>query len=729
MTRRPQLATIARASRAARIAAAVSLVVALSAFVASFSLLSLDYDAGGRLAELERRGELVPLPRWDVRDAACRDEENGAPACLEIGDPREEVLPLKQPDAKADADARRAGHVVLSMELTEPLRAWLTARPRAVLLVARQAHNETWARAGGRSLHAVGMGNDVALHFRTADLLGSGTRAIELVIDRAGLPWYGPADIPPVLVTPDALPLAQSLATRLRFASDLQSQLEIGFPLLFAGVALVLDHSPVFALASAYGTLRALRAAFVAHLLHEKIAFEAAWPFLYAGLNAACALALAATAWVLTGGRLRGRAGHVAAGLALLVVGTFLFAQARVPEFEIVADLWADAAGAAAGLALCAFNAARFFRKEATLSQDAPAFGATSKATGIVVGTLVIAGLALHGWVNAQELLGSGGGPSRNPLDWRHVMLFPLLLTASLASVGSLARRMTLFARRIAHDALVAKEVSLARELHGRTLPPRAGGERPHAWRLFHVPASTLAGDWVDARHVTLSDGTRLLLACVVDVTGHGLGAALVTGAICAQWRFWCRTLDGLPREEYEATKETRLAGAALALHGALLAVGREDTCTAVFLAHDPKAGELVYLTCGHPGILHARAEGRVDYLKTTASGLGHAFLPEPDRAGLRSKIARTSPGDVIALYSDGLVPPSESLTSWVRRVQKGVGKSAPPFARTLASQVRANRAAFRADRSSEDDVTLLLVALDRDTTASEQAGRTGSLG
>ncbi|MCA2962237.1 MAG: serine/threonine-protein phosphatase [Silvanigrellales bacterium] len=743
MQKSTALPTLAKRNPLARWVARASLVVALVTFVGTFSLLALDYDANERFSDLETRGLLVPLPKWEARDAKCQSASFHGPQCLELGLGRVETLPMPAPDG-ATAD-----HVVLRPELGPAARAWLAARPWAVLWAPRQAHNETWMSAGTTSARAVGMGNDVTLYFPTAK--DADDPQIQMIIDRTALAWYGPADISPALIDPAALADAQSLTTRLAFASDLQSQLEIGFPLLVAGVSLVLDHSPVFALASAYGTLRALRGAFVVHLLHGKLGFEGAWPFVYAGLNAACAVALCALAHVLSGGRVRTR---VLAPFAVAVATVFLVAQARHPDFELVADMWADGFGSALGLVACTWNflgraravyasrpgrtqtsansSSATSRREEHKNRVAPLSAQeTSHAVAAVVALLLFGGLGLHAAVNISELLGAGEGTSRNPLDWRHAMLFPALLTASLVKVGSLARGLVLYARRITHDALVSAEVELAREVHGRTLPPRHGHTGTHAWRIFHAPCSSLGGDWVDARSLVLHDGTPVLAACVVDATGHGLGASLVTGIICSQWRLWCRRLQGMEAETFAGQKETLLSEAAATIHAALVAVEREDNCTAVFLLHNSRTGEVTYLTCGHPGVLMRRARGPVEYLRTHATGLGVSFAPRPTAATWRASSTTSAPGDTFALYSDGLVPPGKAITSWLKRIQRLALSPSFAFPGFLAAQVRENRTSYRLEPDLEDDITLLLVSYEQRSVEShtepeEASCRTG---
>lgn len=57
-----------------------------------------------------------------------------------------------------------------------------------------------------------------------------------------------------------------------------------------------------------------------------------------------------------------------------------------------------------------------------------------------------------------------------DPLDWRHMMLMPALLTAGLLEVGSIAKRMLTFGHEMAEKAVIEKELMVGRDVQARML-------------------------------------------------------------------------------------------------------------------------------------------------------------------------------------------------------------------------------------------------------------------
>jgi sigma-B regulation protein RsbU (phosphoserine phosphatase) len=170
-------------------------------------------------------------------------------------------------------------------------------------------------------------------------------------------------------------------------------------------------------------------------------------------------------------------------------------------------------------------------------------------------------------------------------------------------------------------------------------LPTEVPGAR-FAW-VFE-PCTQLAGDFLnvfrpDDRHVGL---------CVLDVSGHGVAAALLTVAVSQL----LARVAGAPREgpdrpaavpptEVAARLGRQLTAEATAGHALSLLYG--------VLALD--SGELRFVSAGHPGPVHL-TEGRPPAkLEVTGFpiGVGGGRYTE-QRVSLR-------PGDRVVLYSDGL--------------------------------------------------------------------------
>jgi len=182
--------------------------------------------------------------------------------------------------------------------------------------------------------------------------------------------------------------------------------------------------------------------------------------------------------------------------------------------------------------------------------------------------------------------------------------------------------------RRVRADA----EMQLAREIHASLVPELSLAAPGCELYGRSIPASEVGGDLVDG---LLVDGRPL--ACVADVSGHGVPAGTLLGLLKAGVRTRLRTA-GDP-------------GAVLAdVNDVLCELTRPNTFATAAMLSLAADGSVAYALAGHPPILHARrAERRVVRL-----GLGGMALGI--RPGERYPVGRAelAPGDVLAVLTDG---------------------------------------------------------------------------
>ncbi len=203
-------------------------------------------------------------------------------------------------------------------------------------------------------------------------------------------------------------------------------------------------------------------------------------------------------------------------------------------------------------------------------------------------------------------------------------------------------------------------------------------------------------GDWFDA--VPLGRG-RIALS-VGDVVGHGAPAVAVMGQL--RTVLTEALMSGLPAAEALAR-----------LNGYALRVPAARTATACLAVIDPAAGEVKYGGFGHPAPLVVAAAGNTRFLPMPPSGpLGVA----QDPAVLRS--ARLAAGEVLLLYSDGLVQrPGRSLHDGMEDLAKVASAAAWEIPMTRDPGPLADRvcglAVERLTRSGHaDDVAVLAAEL-----------------
>ena len=244
-----------------------------------------------------------------------------------------------------------------------------------------------------------------------------------------------------------------------------------------------------------------------------------------------------------------------------------------------------------------------------------------------------------------------------------------------------------------------ADRLNQAREVTARlqrALLPSAVPVLPQA-RIaarYLVASQELAagGDWLDA--IPLAGGTVALV--VGDVVGHGLAAA----AAMAQLRaVLTELLVAEPDLAVVLSRVDAFAERTPALRATTLALA----------VVDPAAGSLWYATCGHPAPLIVSADGATRYL--AASGAG------PVGTGSAPVLAadRLLPGEVILLYSDGLIErPGRTLTESMNELaaaaadaaaDRGMAGGARASAAERVSQLTLDRLA---GAGYTDDVTVL---------------------
>lgn len=210
------------------------------------------------------------------------------------------------------------------------------------------------------------------------------------------------------------------------------------------------------------------------------------------------------------------------------------------------------------------------------------------------------------------------------------------------------------------------------------------------------------SGDYYDA--FPLDDG-RLIVA-IGDVSGHGLGAALVMAQARALLHVLAPTVDDVP--QLLARLNEHLARD--------LTGGRFMT---LFVAvADPATGTLAWSSAGHPPALLARASGAQGSLEPQGLVLG--VLP-----GSRYKATTPvtlEPGDVLLLYTDGATEARRSDATMLeedglRRILAGLLDRDPPG---ILDGVRDAIVAWTGSATFPDDLTLL--ALKRQGPASARA-------
>jgi sigma-B regulation protein RsbU (phosphoserine phosphatase) len=241
--------------------------------------------------------------------------------------------------------------------------------------------------------------------------------------------------------------------------------------------------------------------------------------------------------------------------------------------------------------------------------------------------------------------------------------------------------------------AKLEKDVEIARRIQQHLLPPVPKDVPGVQVGLRYVAAEQASGDSYDI--VPLADGR--LAVMIGDVTGHGVGAALLNHAVQAALRSYLELIDDL------AAIVTRLNDRLSQ------SVETGNFMSMLIAIVDPRARTLQYVNAGHPGLVLVRAGG-AEVLPKTGMVLGVVG----EQAYHASEVVALAPGDVLFLHTDG-VDEAKSPAREVfgaDRLAATLGKARDRSADGVLREVERALAAHLAGGAADDDVTMIAVKL-----------------
>ena len=237
--------------------------------------------------------------------------------------------------------------------------------------------------------------------------------------------------------------------------------------------------------------------------------------------------------------------------------------------------------------------------------------------------------------------------------------------------------------------AAIRRELEIARRIQTSILPetmPQLEGLRLAAQ---YLPMSEVAGDFYDFLVV---DERRIGLL-IADVSGHGVGAALVASmvkiAIAAQ-------------AEHAGDPAKVMAGLNTVLSGKL----QGQFVTAAYLFLDLEKGSGSYSAAGHPPLLHYRAaEQKVQ--DVVENGLILGVMP---CAAYESRSLSIGKGDRFLLYTDGVLEATQRGEEFGAERVKDVLARSRTAAETCASISR--EVSDWSQGVAGDDITIVVAEI-----------------
>lgn len=204
------------------------------------------------------------------------------------------------------------------------------------------------------------------------------------------------------------------------------------------------------------------------------------------------------------------------------------------------------------------------------------------------------------------------------------------------------------FRRSFSHKVLrrsygeMKRELVDARRIH-ESLFPTPIEDGPVRFAYLYEPMRQIGGDFLFARCVELPGRDQPLLnVVVIDVTGHGITAALTVNRLAGE-------IEREFGEKPGAEPGEILFGLNAYLHHTL--ARHSVYATALCVRIDPNADELIWASAGHPSAFLRMASGRIDRLDSTTLLLGACraddFVANPQKM-------RFHAGDSLLIYTDG---------------------------------------------------------------------------
>jgi serine phosphatase RsbU (regulator of sigma subunit) len=218
------------------------------------------------------------------------------------------------------------------------------------------------------------------------------------------------------------------------------------------------------------------------------------------------------------------------------------------------------------------------------------------------------------------------------------------------------------------HYGTMKRELTDARRIHDVLFPPRID-EGPVHFDYRYEPMRQIGGDYLYTCLDESRDGCEPRLSVVIiDVTGHGISAALTVNRIHGELeRLFGERNDISPGETLTALNH--YVNVALAKHNVY--------ATALCLRVDPHGEAIEWASAGHPPAFLRTAGGLLDRLEPTAIMLGASTDGEFD-AEQHSLPFRH--GDAVIAYTDGVIEACDQAGRMltIEGVQRVMAAAAP---------------------------------------------------
>ena len=203
----------------------------------------------------------------------------------------------------------------------------------------------------------------------------------------------------------------------------------------------------------------------------------------------------------------------------------------------------------------------------------------------------------------------------------------------------SLELRRQEHAERVEAERRTAHELEIAKQVQARLFPQLQPQLKTVEYAGICLQARQVGGDYFDF----LNLGPQRLGLIIGDVSGKGIAAALLMANLQASLRSQSALAFGQPEALLRSVNRLFYDN-----------TGANAYASLFYAEYDDATRRLRYANCGHLCGLLLRADGNVEQLDSTSTLVG---LFEEWDCSMRDQ--ELSPGDVLALYTDGITEAS----------------------------------------------------------------------
>jgi len=212
-------------------------------------------------------------------------------------------------------------------------------------------------------------------------------------------------------------------------------------------------------------------------------------------------------------------------------------------------------------------------------------------------------------------------------------------------TTGALRRELDRTNREIARAyEHMRRDLEAASRMQHALLPSVSPEDQSVRFAWLYEPCDQLGGDSLRINRIS----SRIMQICIVDVSGHGVPAALLSVSVAHRLQPALGVASLVVDSEGEPTAPSVVAQQLNTLYP--MADHDNHYLTMLYGLLDLETFRFRYVCGGHPGPIHVRREGRAEYVKVPGRPIG--IFGGSTYADSELQL---EPGDRLFVFSDGL--------------------------------------------------------------------------